>query len=186
MNDAFAVEQIEPAGEGALKREFDRLKKKLTAEGLFDEERKQVLPELPTRIGIITSPSGAAVRDVLTVLRRRFPAIPVVVYPAAVQGDAAPKELIRALEHANRRAECDVLIVGRGGGSLEDLWAFNNEALARAIADSDIPVVSAVGLTVAPDTGDTIAVRGTTSRIRAVETVVYQGELVAYLLELEG
>ena len=139
------VEQIEPAGEGALKREFDRLKKKLAAEGLFDDDRKQPLPELPTRIGIVTSPSGAAVRDVLTVLRRRFPAIPVVVYPAAVQGDAAPKELIRALEHANRRAECDVLIVGRGGGSLEDLWAFNNEALARAIADSHIPVVSAVG-----------------------------------------
>ena len=139
------VEQIEPAGEGALKREFDRLKKKLAAEGLFDEDRKQPLPELPERIGIVTSPSGAAVRDVLTVLRRRFPAIPVVIYPAAVQGDAAPGELIRALETANSRAECDVLIVGRGGGSLEDLWAFNDEKLARAIDASEIPVVSAVG-----------------------------------------
>ncbi len=139
------VEQIEPAGEGALKREFDRLKRKLADEGLFDEDRKQPLPELPTRIGVITSPSGAAVRDILTVLRRRFPAIPVVIYPAAVQGEAAPGELIRALRKANSRAECDVLIVGRGGGSLEDLWAFNDEALARAIADSGIPVVSAVG-----------------------------------------
>ncbi len=139
------VEQIEPAGEGALKREFDRLKRKLAAEGLFDESRKQPLPTLPKRIGIVTSPSGAAVRDVLTVLKRRFPAVPVVVYPAAVQGDAAPGELIAALEQAVERDECDVLIVGRGGGSLEDLWAFNNEQLARAIADCPIPIVSAVG-----------------------------------------
>ncbi len=139
------VERIEPAGEGALKREFDRLKQKLAAEGLFDEDRKQSLPAIPRRIGVITSPSGAAVRDILTVLERRFPAVPVIVYPAAVQGDAAPGELIAALETANRRGECDVLILGRGGGSLEDLWAFNNEALARAIADSELPVISAVG-----------------------------------------
>ena len=139
------VEQIEPAGEGALKREFDRLKRKLAAEGLFDEDRKQPLPPLPRRIGVVTSPSGAAIRDILTVLRRRFPAIPVMIYPAAVQGEAAPGELIAAIETANDRAECDVLIIGRGGGSLEDLWAFNDERLARAIAASDIPVVSAVG-----------------------------------------
>ncbi len=139
------VEQVEPAGEGALKRQFEVLKKKLAAEGLFDEDRKQLLPDLPERIGIITSPSGAAVRDILTVLRRRFPSIPVVVYPAAVQGDAAPGELIAALETAGHRDECDVLIIGRGGGSLEDLWAFNDEGLARAIADCPVPVVSAVG-----------------------------------------
>ena len=139
------VEQLEPAGEGVLKLRFDALKKKLLAEGLFDEDRKQPLPDLPTRIGIITSPSGAAVRDVLSVLRRRFPAIPVVVYPAAVQGDAAPSELIAALETAIRRNECDVLIMGRGGGSLEDLWAFNDEALARSIVDCPIPLISAVG-----------------------------------------
>ena len=139
------VEQVEPAGEGALKRQFEVLKKKLAAEGLFDEDRKQPLPELPERIGVITSPSGAAVRDVLTVLGRRFPSIPVVIYPAAVQGEAAPGELMRALETAVRRDECDVLIIGRGGGSLEDLWAFNDEGLARAIADSPIPVISAVG-----------------------------------------
>jgi len=139
------VEQIEPAGEGALKREYDKLRKKLAAEGLFDEDRKQALPELPQRIGIITSPSGAAVRDILTVLRRRFPSVPVTVYPAAVQGDAAPGELLAAIANAERRNECDVLILGRGGGSIEDLWAFNSEKLARAIAACPIPIVSAVG-----------------------------------------
>lgn len=139
------VEQVEPAGEGALKREYDRLRKKLQAEGLFDEEHKQPVPALPRRIGVITSPSGAAIRDVLSVLRRRFPAVPVVIYPAAVQGDAAPGELQSALATAIRRGECDVLIIGRGGGSLEDLWAFNDEQLARALFDCAIPVVSAVG-----------------------------------------
>ena len=139
------VEQVEPAGEGALKRQFEVLRKMLAAEGLFDEDRKQALPELPQRIGVITSPSGAAIRDILTVLRRRFPSIPVVIYPAAVQGEAAPGELIAALETAVRRNECDVLLVSRGGGSLEDLWAFNDEGLARAIAACPIPVVSAVG-----------------------------------------
>ena len=113
------VEAIEPAGEGALKRQFEVLKKKLAAEGLFDEDRKQELPDLPSRIGVITSPSGAAIRDILSVLGRRFPSIPVVVYPAAVQGEAAPGELMAALQTAVDRAECDVLILGRGGGSLE-------------------------------------------------------------------
>ena len=139
------VEQIEAAGEGVLQRRYEALKKKLAAEGLFDEERKQAIPALPRRIGVITSPSGAAVRDVLSVLRRRFPFVPVIVYPAAVQGDAAPAELIAALRTAVRRAECDVLILTRGGGSLEDLWAFNDEQLARAIAECPLPVVSAVG-----------------------------------------
>jgi exodeoxyribonuclease VII large subunit len=139
------VEQVEPAGEGALKRQFEVLKKMLAAEGLFDEDRKQPLPELPERIGVITSPSGAAIRDILSVLGRRFPSIPVVIYPAAVQGDAAPGELIAALQTAVERDECDVLIIGRGGGSLEDLWAFNDEKLARAIAGCPIPIVSAVG-----------------------------------------
>lgn len=139
------VEQLEPAGEGVLKQRFDALKRKLQAEGLFDEDRKQALPALPARVGVITSPSGAAIRDIITVLGRRFPGVPVVVYPAAVQGDAAPGELVAALQTAVRRDECDVLIIGRGGGSLEDLWAFNDETLARAIADCPIPIVSAVG-----------------------------------------
>ena len=144
-NYQLIVEQMEPAGEGVLKQRFDALKRKLLAEGLFEEDRKQDLPSLPARVGVITSPSGAAIRDIISVLGRRFPSIPVVVYPAAVQGDAAPGELIAALETAIERDECDVLIIGRGGGSLEDLWAFNDEALARAIADCPIPIVSAVG-----------------------------------------
>ena len=139
------VEQIEPAGEGVLKRRYDALKRKLAEEGLFDEDRKQAIPELPRRIGVITSPSGAAIRDILTILGRRFPAVPVVIYPSAVQGDAAAPELNAALQTAVRRDECDVIILTRGGGSLEDLWAFNDEQLARSIAASPIPVVSAVG-----------------------------------------
>jgi exodeoxyribonuclease VII large subunit len=139
------VETLEAAGEGVLQRRYEALKKKLAAEGLFEEDRKVAIPALPRRIGIVTSPSGAAVRDVLSILRRRFPAVPVVIYPAAVQGDAAPGELIAALQTAVRRDECNVLILTRGGGSLEDLWAFNDEQLARAIAECPIPVVSAVG-----------------------------------------
>jgi exodeoxyribonuclease VII large subunit len=144
-NYQLIIEQIEPAGEGVLKRRFDALKLKLAGEGLFDEDRKQSLPELPKRIGIITSPTGAAIRDILSILGRRFPAVPVVIYPAAVQGDAAPAELIAALVTAVQRDECDVLILGRGGGSLEDLWAFNDEQLARAISDCPLPIISAVG-----------------------------------------
>lgn len=139
------VERLEPAGEGELRRRFELLKRKLAGEGLFDEALKRPLPTLPRAVGVITSPSGAAVRDIVTVLRRRFPAVPVVIYPAAVQGEAAPRELLAALGTAARRAECDVLIIGRGGGSLEDLWAFNDEALARAIRQCPIPVISAVG-----------------------------------------
>ncbi|MEJ0039197.1 MAG: exodeoxyribonuclease VII large subunit [Gammaproteobacteria bacterium] len=139
------VEHMEEAGVGALKREFERLKAKLAAEGLFAVERKRELPRFPRRIGVITSPTGAAIRDVLHILARRFPPAGVVIYPTAVQGAAAIPEIIRALAAANSRAECDVLIVARGGGSLEDLWAFNDEGVARAIRSSAIPVVSGVG-----------------------------------------
>ena len=139
------VEQVEPAGEGELRRRFDALKKKLAAEGLFDEELKLPIPELPRRIGVVTSPSGAAIRDILTVLKRRFAAIPVIVYPTAVQGEAAANQIVSALHAAANRAECDVIIIARGGGSLEDLWPFNEEGVARAISDSPIPVVSAIG-----------------------------------------
>lgn len=139
------VEQMEEAGEGELRRRFDALKKKLAAEGLFDESLKRPLPRLPGRIGVVTSPTGAAVRDILHVLARRFPAVPVVVYPSAVQGVSAPAEIVAAIETAGRRAECDVLILARGGGSLEDLWSFNEEAVARAVRASPIPVVAGVG-----------------------------------------
>jgi exodeoxyribonuclease VII large subunit len=139
------VEHMEPAGEGALRLAFEQLKKKLAAEGLFDTEHKRPLPELPHQLGLITSPSGAAIRDLLSVLRRRFPALPVVIYPVQVQGEEAPQQIVRMLALANRRNECDVLILSRGGGSLEDLQAFNDEAVARAIHASQIPVVSGVG-----------------------------------------
>ncbi|RLA31329.1 MAG: exodeoxyribonuclease VII large subunit, partial [Gammaproteobacteria bacterium] len=139
------VESMEEAGHGALQRAYEELRGRLTDEGLFDEALKRPLPTLPRQIGIITSPSGAALHDVLHVLARRFPAIPVVLYPATVQGDEAPNALRAALATAIRRAECDVLLLARGGGSLEDLWAFNDEALARAIRACPIPVVSGIG-----------------------------------------
>jgi exodeoxyribonuclease VII large subunit len=139
------VDHLEEAGIGALKREFERLKARLAAEGLFAPELKRPLPRFPRRIGVITSPSGAAVRDILHILKRRFPPAQVLIYPTPVQGAAAVPALIQALELASRRADCDVLILARGGGSLEDLWAFNDEGVARAIRASRIPVVSGVG-----------------------------------------
>jgi exodeoxyribonuclease VII large subunit len=139
------VEHMEEAGVGALKREFERLKAKLAAEGLFDTGSKRELPRFPRRIGVITSPTGAAIRDVLHILARRFPPAGVIIYPTDVQGAVAVPRIIRALAAANARAECDVLIVARGGGSIEDLWAFNDEGVARAIRASTIPVVSGVG-----------------------------------------
>lgn len=144
-NYQLIVEQVEAAGEGELRRRFEALKKKLAAEGLFDEVLKRPIPDLPRRIGVVTSPSGAAIRDILTVLKRRFPAVPVIIYPTAVQGVAAANQIIGALSAAVTRAECDVLILARGGGSLEDLWPFNEEAVARAISECAIPTVSAVG-----------------------------------------
>jgi exodeoxyribonuclease VII large subunit len=166
------VESLQSAGEGQLQRQFEALKKKLAAEGLFDEKLKRPLPALPRRIGVITSPTGAAVQDIVTVLKRRFPAVPVIIYPVAVQGDAAVAEITSALEIAARRAECDVLIVGRGGGSLEDLWAFNEEAVARAIRRSPIPVVSAVGHEVDFTIADLVADQRAPTPSGAAEIVV--------------
>jgi len=144
-NYQVVVEHMEEGGEGALLRAYEELKNRLDREGLFDDDHKRPLPSLPRRIGIITSAGGAALRDVLSVLRRRFPAIPVLVYPSAVQGREAPAQLRAALTQALQRRECDVLLLTRGGGSLEDLWAFNDEALARLIHAATIPIVSAVG-----------------------------------------
>ncbi|WP_354690082.1 exodeoxyribonuclease VII large subunit [Phytobacter sp. RSE-02] len=139
------VESMQPAGEGLLQQKYEQLKAALSAEGLFDQQFKQPLPAPAHCIGVITSKTGAALHDILHVLRRRDPSLPVVIYPTAVQGDDAPGQIVRAIELANARQECDVLIVGRGGGSLEDLWSFNDERVARAIFASRIPVVSAVG-----------------------------------------
>ncbi|TNI73552.1 exodeoxyribonuclease VII large subunit [Aeromonas media] len=139
------IESMQPAGDGMLALRFEELKRRLDAEGLFDEGRKRQLPREPRAVGLVTSATGAALHDMLTVLERRAPDLPVFIYPTQVQGSAATSQIVAAITLANRRAEVDVLIVGRGGGSLEDLWCFNEEAVARAIAGSAIPVVSAVG-----------------------------------------
>ncbi len=139
------ADHLEEAGVGALKREFERLKTRLAAEGLFALERKRALPRFPRRIGVITSPSGAALHDILHVLARRYPPAAVLIYPTLVQGAHAAPALVAALTAASARAECDVLILARGGGSLEDLWAFNDERVARAIHASAVPVVVGVG-----------------------------------------
>ncbi|MCW8977339.1 MAG: exodeoxyribonuclease VII large subunit [Marinobacter sp.] len=139
------VEHVEPAGLGALQQAFEELKRKLLAEGLFEQASKKPLPSLPRHIGVVTSPTGAAIHDILTVLARRCPAIPVTLYPTAVQGKAATADIVRAIEAAQNHGVADVLIIGRGGGSLEDLWCFNEEAVARAIAACRLPTVSAVG-----------------------------------------
>ncbi|MDF2155556.1 exodeoxyribonuclease VII large subunit [Vibrio sp. CAU 1672] len=139
------IESMQPEGDGRLQQEFEALKLKLAAEGLFAQTNKQPLPEHPERVGVITSKTGAALYDILDVLKRRDPSLPVVVYPTMVQGEEAAIKIAQAIGRANSRNECDVLIVGRGGGSLEDLWCFNNEILARTIAASQIPIISAVG-----------------------------------------
>ena len=139
------IESMQPEGDGRLQQEFEVLKMKLAAEGLFAQTNKQPLPEHPKRVGVITSKTGAALYDILDVLKRRDPSLPVVVYPTMVQGEEAAIQIAQAIGRANSRDECDVLIVGRGGGSLEDLWCFNNEILARTIAASQIPIISAVG-----------------------------------------
>jgi exodeoxyribonuclease VII large subunit len=139
------VDQMEPAGAGLLQLAFERLKQRLHAEGLFDSVHKKSIPRWPKRIGVITSPSGAAVRDVLSVLRRRCQMLPVIIYPTAVQGERAAGEIVAAIRTANKRAECDVLIIARGGGSIEDLWPFNEEQVARAVFASTIPIVSGIG-----------------------------------------
>jgi exodeoxyribonuclease VII large subunit len=141
----LTLEQMRPAGLGALYEAFERLKNKLEREGLFAPERKRDLPFLPRQIGLITSPQAAALRDVLTTLAQRMPSVPVILYPTPVQGVEAGQKIAQTIRLANQRAECDVLMVCRGGGSIEDLWAFNEEVVARAIADSDIPLVSGVG-----------------------------------------
>jgi len=139
------VETLEPQGRGALQLAFEQLKKKLAAEGLFDAARKRPIPAFPRRIGIVTSPSGAAIRDLLNILERRFPGLHIRLFPAQVQGEGAVEDVCRGIEHFGASGWADVVIVGRGGGSLEDLWTFNEEAVARAIVACPVPVISAVG-----------------------------------------
>lgn len=139
------IEHMEEAGEGALRQQFEQLKNKLNQEGLFSSETKKKLPAVPKRIGVITSPSGAAIHDVLTTIKRRFASLNVIIYPVSVQGKPAAEEIAKIIKLVNKRNECDVLLLTRGGGSLEDLWSFNEEVVARAIYNSNIPLISAVG-----------------------------------------
>ena len=139
------VEDMQPKGAGGLNLAFEQLKQKLGAEGLFEQSRKKALPRYPETIGVITSPTGAAIRDITNILKRRYPVADMLLEPVLVQGEGAPEQLVAALEKFNALKNCDVIIIGRGGGSIEDLWAFNDEAVARAIAASEIPVISAVG-----------------------------------------
>ena len=182
----LVVEYMEPKGLGALQLAFEQLKAKLQAEGLFDEARKRPIPMLPRRIGVITSPVGAAIRDILHVLRRRFAGVDVLIYPVTVQGDQAPPEIVDALRELNRRGGLDVLILGRGGGSIEDLWAFNEEMVARAIADSKIPVISAVGHEVDYTIADFVAdLRAPTPSAAAELVIARKDELAQRLDDLQ-
>jgi exodeoxyribonuclease VII large subunit len=181
----LGVETMRRAGLGALFEAFARLKQKLEAEGLFDAGRKRALPAFPRQVGVVTSLAAAALRDVLTTLQRRNPRVPVIVYPSPVQGEGAAQQLATALAAANQRAECDVLILCRGGGSIEDLWAFNEEVLARAIAASRIPVISGVGHETDFTIADFIAdARAPTPTAAAALAVPDRVELAAALANL--
>ena len=142
---SIIIEKAEPDGVGALAIQFEQLKKKLTEEGLFQERFKQPLPQFAKRIGVVTSRSGAVIRDIITTVSRRFPGVDILLYPTKVQGDGAAEEIARNITRANQREDLDVLIIGRGGGSIEDLWAFNEEIVVRAIFESRLPVISSVG-----------------------------------------
>ncbi|MDA8233499.1 MAG: exodeoxyribonuclease VII large subunit [Clostridia bacterium] len=180
------IEEMQPDGIGALHIAFEQLKKGLEAEGLFEQQHKQPLPMLPRRIGIVTSPTGAAVRDILQIIRRRFPGLHLILAPVLVQGEKAPEEIARAIRELNDRDLVDVIIVGRGGGSLEELWAFNTEVVARSIFTSRIPVVSAVGHETDYTIADFVAdLRAPTPSAAAELVVPDRLELLRYLGSLE-
>ena len=181
------VQSMEAAGDGALQRAFEALKQRLAAEGLFDAAHKIDPPALPRRIGVITSPTGAAIRDILSVLKRRFPAIPVLIYPVPVQGQGAGAAIAAMLRRADTRRDCDVLILARGGGSLEDLWAFNEEVVARAIHACTIPIVSGIGHEVDFTIADFVADRRAPTPSAAAELVSPdRAEWLNHLRALDG
>ena len=181
------IEEMQPDGVGALQVAFEQLKKKLAEEGLFDESRKRPLPHYPTRVGVITSPTGAAVRDILNVLGRRYPLAQVVFCPVLVQGDGAAPSIVDAIQRFNAIGAADVLIVGRGGGSIEDLWAFNEEIVARAVAASAIPVISAVGHETDFTICDFVAdLRAPTPSAAAELAVPDAGRLLAFMDTVRG
>ena len=182
----IVLDRVEPKGIGALQLAFEQLKERLTAEGLFDQERKKSIPAFPRTVGVVTSLTGAAIRDILAVLRRRWPTIHIVIAPVQVQGENAGHQIADALAALNELGSVDVLIVGRGGGSLEDLWSFNEEIVVRAIANSQIPVVSAVGHEIDVTLADFVSDLRAPTPSAAAETVVpLLAEIVERLRELK-
>ena len=177
------VIEVEKQGKGTLYEQFERLKKQLEEEGLFDSKYKKPLPTYPQKVGVITSNTGAAIQDILQVSKRRNNAIPIYIYPTAVQGEYAKKGIVSAIERANQDALVDVLIVGRGGGSIEDLWSFNEEEVARAIFNSKIPIVSAVGHEIDFTISDFVADKRAATPSAAAEMVIPDKE--SYLLKIE-
>jgi exodeoxyribonuclease VII large subunit len=181
------IDYIEPKGVGALHLAYEQLKERLKSEGLFDDSHKKPLPLLPGKIGLITSPSGAAVQDMINIILRRFPNTGILIFPVRVQGEGASSEIAHAIEYLNKISGVDVMIVGRGGGSLEDLWAFNEEIVARAIYHSDIPVISAVGHEIDFTISDFVAdLRAPTPSAAAELVVANKSELISYLKNWMG
>ncbi|HVN48078.1 MAG TPA: exodeoxyribonuclease VII large subunit [Bacteroidota bacterium] len=184
-NYQIDVEQMQPLGVGELQIAFEKLKQKLAAEGLFDEEHKIPIPQYPERIGVVTSETGAALQDIRSVFARRHPSIELILYPVKVQGDGAAEEIAHAIDDFNRFGSVDVLIVGRGGGSLEDLWAFNEELVARAIYASQIPIISAVGHEIDFSIADFVAdLRAPTPSAAAELAVKHRADIIENLANL--
>lgn len=185
---SIVIEKAEPDGIGALAIKFEQLKQALTQEGLFKQEFKQELPRFTKRIGVITSPSGAVIQDIITTVSRRFPGVEIVLYPTKVQGDGAAQEVVANIQRANERDDLDVLIVGRGGGSIEDLWAFNEEIVVRAIFESRIPIISSVGHETDTTLADFVADRRAATPTAAAElaTPVTKADLLGYLNQQEN
>ena len=184
---SIIIEKAEPDGVGALAIQFEQLKKKLTEEGLFQERFKQPLPQFAKRIGVVTSRSGAVIQDIITTVSRRFPGVDILLYPTKVQGDGAAEEIARNIARANQREDLDVLIIGRGGGSIEDLWAFNEEIVVRAIFESRLPVISSVGHETDVTLADFVADRRAATPTAAAElaTPVTKLDLLAHLRNQE-
>ncbi|MFH0395250.1 exodeoxyribonuclease VII large subunit [Streptococcus sp. A34] len=185
---SIVIEKAEPDGIGALAIKFEQLKQSLTAEGLFKQEFKQQVPRFTQKIGVITSPSGAVIQDIITTVSRRFPGVEIVLYPTKVQGEGAAQEVAANIQKANSREDLDVLIVGRGGGSIEDLWAFNEEMVVRAIFDSRIPIISSVGHETDTTLADFVADRRAATPTAAAElaTPVTKADLLGYLNQQEN
>ncbi|HFI0405076.1 TPA: exodeoxyribonuclease VII large subunit [Streptococcus suis] len=185
---SIVIEKAEPDGIGALAIKFEQLKQALAQEGLFKQEFKQELPRFTKKIGVITSPSGAVIQDIITTVRRRFPGVEIVLYPTKVQGDGAAQEVVANIQRANERDDLDVLIVGRGGGSIEDLWAFNEEIVVRAIFESRIPIISSVGHETDTTLADFVADRRAATPTAAAElaTPVTKADLLGYLNQQEN